>query len=32
MKEIDEKKVISPELDKKMRDALTEFDAVYVAE
>ncbi len=32
MKEIDEKKVISPELDKKMRDALTEFDSVYVAE
>jgi F-type H+-transporting ATPase subunit alpha len=32
MKEIDEKKVISPELDKKMREALTEFDSVYVAE
>ncbi|MBA4422583.1 MAG: F0F1 ATP synthase subunit alpha [Syntrophus sp. (in: bacteria)] len=32
MKEIDEKKVISPELDKKLRAALTEFDSVYVAE
>ena len=32
MKEIDEKKVISPELDKKLRAALTEFDSVFVAE
>jgi len=32
MKEIDEKKVISPEIDKKMREALTEFDRVFVAE
>jgi len=32
MKEIDEKKTISPELDKKLRDVLTEFDSVYVAE
>ena len=32
MKEIDEKKVISPELDKKLRETLTEFDSVYVAE
>ena len=32
MKEIDEKKIISPELDKKVREALTEFDSVYVAE
>jgi F-type H+-transporting ATPase subunit alpha len=32
MKEIDEKKVISPELDKKLREKLTEFDSVYVAE
>ena len=32
MKEIDEKKVISPELDKKLREVLTEFDSVYVAE
>jgi F-type H+/Na+-transporting ATPase subunit alpha len=32
MKEIDEKKVISPELDKKLRATLTEFDSVYVAE
>jgi len=31
MREIDEKKVISPDLDKKMRQALTEFDSVYVA-
>jgi F-type H+-transporting ATPase subunit alpha len=32
MKEIDEKKVIGSELDKKLRDVLTEFDSVYVAE
>ena len=32
MKEIDEKKIISPELDKKLREVLTEFDSVYVAE
>jgi F-type H+-transporting ATPase subunit alpha len=32
MKEIDEKKVISPELDKTLRNVLTEFDSVYVAE
>ena len=32
MKEIDEKKVISPELDKKLRATLTEFDSVYIAE
>ena len=32
MKEIDEKKVISPELDKKLRATLTEFDSVYAAE
>jgi hypothetical protein len=32
MKEIDETKIISPELDKKVREALTEFDSVYVAE
>jgi len=31
LKEIDDKKVISPELEKKMRDILTEFDSVYVA-
>ncbi len=32
MKEIDEKKIIGPELDKKLRDVLTEFDSVYVSE
>jgi F-type H+-transporting ATPase subunit alpha len=32
MKEIDDKKVISPELDKQIRATLTEFDSVYVAE
>jgi F-type H+-transporting ATPase subunit alpha len=32
MKEIDDKKVISPELDKQLRKTLTEFDSVYVAE
>ena len=32
MKEIEEKKVIAPELEKKMKDMLTEFDSVFVAE
>lgn len=32
MKEIEEKKIISPELDKKMKDMLTAFDSVFVAE
>jgi len=32
MKEIDDKKIISPELDKQLRATLTEFDSVYVAE
>lgn len=32
MTEIDDKKIISPELDKKMTDALTEFDSVFVTE
>jgi len=32
MKEIEEKKIISPELEKKMKDMLTEFDSVFVAE
>ena len=32
MKEIEEKKVISPELEKKMKDMLTEFDSVFVAD
>ncbi|MEA1936089.1 MAG: F0F1 ATP synthase subunit alpha [Thermodesulfobacteriota bacterium] len=32
MTEIDEKKEISPELDKKMTDTLTEFDSVFVTE
>jgi F-type H+-transporting ATPase subunit alpha len=31
MKEIDEQKIISPELEKKLRDALTEFDSVFVS-
>ncbi len=31
MKEIDEKQVISPELEKKMKDVMTEFDNVFVA-
>ena len=31
LKEIDEKKIISPELDNKMREVLAEFDSVYVA-
>ena len=32
MKEIEEKKVISPELEKKMKDIMTEFDSVFVSE
>ncbi len=32
MTEIDDKKIISPELDKKMTDALTEFDSVFITE
>jgi F-type H+-transporting ATPase subunit alpha len=32
MKEIDDKKVISPDLEKKMKDVMTEFDSVFVAE
>jgi len=32
LKEIEDKKIISPELEKKMKDALTAFDAVFVAE
>jgi F-type H+-transporting ATPase subunit alpha len=32
MTEIDEKKEINPELDKKMTDALTEFDSVFITE
>jgi F-type H+-transporting ATPase subunit alpha len=32
MTEIDDKKVISPDLEKKMKDMLTEFDSVFVAE
>ena len=32
MKEIDDKKIISPELEKKMKEVLTEFDSVFVAE
>jgi F-type H+-transporting ATPase subunit alpha len=32
MKEIDEKQVISPDLDKKLRQVLTEFDTVFVPE
>ena len=31
LKEIDEKQVISPELEKKMKDVMTEFDSVFVA-
>jgi F-type H+/Na+-transporting ATPase subunit alpha len=31
MKEIDDKKIISPELEKKMKDVLAEFDAVFTA-
>ena len=32
MKEVDEKKIIGPELDKKLREVLAAFDSVYVAE
>ncbi|HEX7415693.1 MAG TPA: F0F1 ATP synthase subunit alpha [Smithellaceae bacterium] len=32
MKEIEDKKVISPELEKKMKDVMTEFDSVFVSE
>jgi F-type H+-transporting ATPase subunit alpha len=32
MKEIEEKKVISPELEKKMKEILTDFDSAFVAE
>jgi len=31
MKEIDEKQVLSPELEKKMKEVLTEFDNIFVA-
>ncbi len=32
MKEIEDKKVISPELEKKMKEVMTSFDSVFVAE
>jgi len=32
MKEIEEKKIISPELEKKLKDMLTEFDSVFINE
>jgi F-type H+-transporting ATPase subunit alpha len=32
MKEIEEKKIISPELEKKMKELMTAFDSVFVAE
>jgi len=32
MKEIEEKKVISPELEKKMKEILTDFDSAFVSE
>jgi F-type H+/Na+-transporting ATPase subunit alpha len=32
MKEIEDKKIISPELEKKMKEVMTEFDSVFVAE
>ena len=32
MKEIDDKKIISPDLEKKMKDVMTEFYSVFVAE
>jgi F-type H+-transporting ATPase subunit alpha len=32
IKEIEEKKIISPELEKKMKDVMTSFDSVFVAE
>jgi len=31
MTEIDDKKVISPELEKKMKEVMTEFDSVFMA-
>jgi len=31
MSEIEDKKVISPELEKKMKDALSEFEGIFVA-
>jgi F-type H+-transporting ATPase subunit alpha len=31
MKEIDEKKIISPDLEKKLKDVITEFDSVFVS-
>jgi len=31
VKEIDDKQIISPELEKKMKDVLTEFDNIFVA-
>ena len=31
LKEIDDQKIISPELEKKMKEVLTEFDAVFTA-
>jgi len=32
MKEIEDKKIISPELEKKMKEIMTAFDSVFVAE
>ncbi len=32
MKEIEEKKILSPELEKKMKEMMTEFDSVFVSE
>ena len=32
MKEIEDKKIISPELEKKMKEVMTSFDSVFVAE
>jgi F-type H+-transporting ATPase subunit alpha len=32
MKEIDDQKIISPDLERKMKEIFTEFDSVYVAE
>jgi len=32
LKEIDEKKIISPELEKKMKDMLTSFESAFVSE
>jgi len=32
LKEIEDKKVISPELEKKMKEVMTAFDSVFVAE